>query len=146
MTGALALLGDNSLTITDISRPYLRQQLDHEYELAILEEIHPRPFQDVSSTGKLMFISGLIEGLLIGLGKSYVKVNPKTWRESFQLPPRKSKAERKRDNLRKARELWPECLDFSREKDHNRADAALLALYGQRLLMLFLFPLFIKIF
>jgi crossover junction endodeoxyribonuclease RuvC len=50
---------------------------------------------------------------------------PTKWKKHFTLSTDKE------ESRRRAVERWPACADsFSRRKDHNRAEAAFLALYG----------------
>lgn len=134
ISGAIALLDDGEAMVFDMpvsgSKGY--RAYDSETiawllgklrpEVAVLEDVHAMPGQGVASTFALGYGLGLMVGTLSGLGIRIELVSPKAWKRDLGL------GREKRASLLLARELFPElagCL--TREKDHNRAEALLLA-------------------
>lgn len=69
------------------------------------------------------------------------RVTPRAWKAFYGIKePSKGAVDRdgkklpdgKKQALALARKFWPGCQAFAREKDHNRAEAALIARFGQR--------------
>lgn len=99
--------------------------------LVVIEDQHARPGQAVSSTSNLMKFYGILLGCTAYYGTPVHIVDPAVWKANMRLDQDKTKS------LVLARELWPQSLDmFKRQKDHGRAEAALLAEYGKRFLPL----------
>ena len=96
----------------------------HRPQLAIIESVHAFKGQGVSSS----FVFGQAFGTAIGvIGASkipLVRVSPQRWKKYFGLDADKEKARAL------AISKWPASEHFRRKMDHNRAEAALLALYG----------------
>ncbi len=91
-------------------------------ELAVLEDVHAMPKQGVASTFTTGYGLGLVVGVLSALGIGYRLVSAKAWKRDLGL------GREKRKSLELARELFPslaKCLE--RERDHNRAEALLIA-------------------
>lgn len=79
----------------------------------------------VQTQGSLMRSLGAIESVIECLNYPMEQVAPQTWKKPFGIGSDKSKA------LETARRLHPESLaELKRVKDHNRAEAVLLAHYG----------------
>lgn len=96
-------------------------------DLVIIEKVNPRPGEGISSSGQFMRARGILEGVCAGLGFTYEMVDPSTWTRQMRL--------RKGDDAGRARalELLPNLVEaLARKKDHNRADAVLLALWGRQ--------------
>ena len=92
---------------------------------AVLEDVHSMPKQGVASTFKFGRAFGTTIGVLECLGLSTTYVSPSKWKRHYGLD---SDAEKSR---RRALDLFPQSVDlFSRKKDHNRAEAALIARWG----------------
>lgn len=89
--------------------------------------------QSVTSLASTFLMNGQIQGILIALaavyGISYEVINPQTWKP--QMMPGQA---RDKDAARqKAIQLFPSVAEeLKREKDHNRAEALLLAEWGRR--------------
>jgi len=101
-----------------------------EAALALIEDVHTMPgrFNSPQTQGSLMHSRGVVETVL-ELARIQVKaVQPGTWKAFYGLI-----GSEKSDAIDKARALFP-IVDgqLKRQKDHNRADALLLAHYGQR--------------
>lgn len=92
-------------------------------ELTVIERAQAMPGQGVVSTFKFAQAYGTLRGVLEGLGLSYNIVGPRQWKRHFALDRDKEKSRRL------AIDLWG-VEQFSRKKDHGRAEAALIAKYG----------------
>lgn len=101
----------------------LRQRVvDH----AVIEHVHSMPRQGVSSTFKFGTVFGQILGVVQALDIPYELAQPARWKRDMGV------AGKKEDGAEFARgralELFPSMHDLlSRKKDHNRAEALLLA-------------------
>ena len=91
---------------------------------AIIERVHSFPKQGVSSTFKFGTAYGAVRAAVIALRIPYTLVTPTKWKGHYGLS---SDGELSRAM---AMRLWPGAGCFARKKDHNRAEAALLARYG----------------
>jgi len=152
-TGAIAFLGVEAgkiekVSIIDYADPivkdYLRSVSDRaafglSSVSAIVEEVGMRPGQDVRRVSKYVVHHGIIQGWLQMLSTSYKLVNPRTWQASIYRSiganqPATDFNDVKPRHLAIARHEyagWPDVLAaIARCKDHNRADALLIAHYG----------------
>lgn len=94
-------------------------------ELAILEAVGAMPGQGVSSTFKFGVAYGTALGILASLCIPVRFVSPTVWKKHWRLDRDKEKSRAL------AIQLFPTCAGhFARKKDHNRAEAALIARYG----------------
>ena len=95
---------------------------------AVIERVGPMPKQGVSSTFRFGRGVGMIEGVLGGAMVPISYVAPTIWKRHFGIGADKDLARQK------AIEIWPAsaAVLFARKKDHGRAEAALIALWGQR--------------
>lgn len=82
------------------------------------------PAATSSSTFSLGLSAGIIEGVVAARGLPHMLVHPATWKAYFKLAKGKDAARAR------AQRLYP-AADIARKKDHNRAEAILLARYGQ---------------
>jgi crossover junction endodeoxyribonuclease RuvC len=97
-----------------------------ETALAILEDVHMRPGNGGAATASLLHSRGIVEAV-VELARMDVRlVQPPTWKRHFGLLRTDKAASRER-----AATLYP-CVaaQLSRRRDHNRAEAVLLAHYG----------------
>ena len=95
---------------------------------AIIEDVHSMPKQGVASTFKFGRAFGTAIGIVEGLGLPVTYVSPSKWKRAYGL---NSEAEKSRQM---ALNLFPQTAAlFARKRDHNRAEAALLARYGSGL-------------
>lgn len=86
----------------------------------------------VQTQGSLLRSLGAIETVAECLKCKVVYVQPQTWKRAYGLIDAKLKhTERKAKALDTARRCFPSCGDLGRAKDHNRAEACLLARYAQ---------------
>jgi hypothetical protein len=148
VSGAIAAIGPGGVRVADIPTQELpgtgrTQRIVHGYALArllrdlvpaeegciaVLEDVHAMP-SSVSGSGantSLMHSKGVIEGVLSVLRIDTRPVGSQTWKRVYGLKADKSQS------LEKARALYPSAGDsLTRVKDHNRAEAVLLAHYGK---------------
>jgi crossover junction endodeoxyribonuclease RuvC len=95
------------------------------YAFAIVEQVGARPGQGVSSMFRFGKAYGTILGVIGALAIPVRHVSPAKWKKALGL---NSDAETSRA---RAIETWPAQAElFARKRDHNRAEAALLGLYG----------------
>lgn len=117
---------DMPLADNNISAPLLAAIIKkYAPSYAVIEFVAAMPKQGVTST----FNFGKAYGQAIGvLGAHNIPlhyVTPRKWKQRFNLSAEKEEARAK------ALQLFPICAEsFKRKKDHNRADAALIAKYG----------------
>lgn len=82
----------------------------------------------VQTQGSLMRTLGAVETVLECLRLRVEYAPPQTWKRFFGLIDSKlSPAERKAKALDVARQLYPDCAEIRRAKDHNRAESILMA-------------------
>ena len=97
------------------------------YRLAVVEQVHAMPGNGTASMFRFGQAYGTILGVLGAVAIPVRFVTPTQWKKAMGLD---SSAETSRA---RAIETWPHHAGlFSRKKDHNRAEAALLALWGLR--------------
>jgi crossover junction endodeoxyribonuclease RuvC len=95
---------------------------------AVVERVASMPKQGVASTFKFGASYGAVRGVLAALQIRTHLVAPAIWKKHFRIDSDKEKARALALRLFAAS---PE--HFSRKKDHGRAEAALLAVYGASL-------------
>ncbi len=138
-SGAIAVLApDGSLDVVDM--PVSGKDVD-EAALALavsrlvgigpahafIEAVHAMPKQGVSSTFAFGQAYGALRGVLAGAGISRTLITPAVWKRAVKVGAHKDAARARASELFPAQAgLW------SRVKDHNRAEAALIAWYGAR--------------
>lgn len=94
-----------------------------------IEDVHAAPGQGVSSMFRFGKAYGELLGLCAGLRLSVDQVQPLKWQRAIGLGTGEPDAARAR-----VCQLYPmQASLFARKKDHNRADAALIATAGVRL-------------
>ena len=82
----------------------------------------------VQTQGALLRTLGAIETVLECLNWAPSYAHPQTWKRFFGLVDGElSDAQRKGESLRVARALYPDRAELARAKDHNRAEAVLIA-------------------
>ena len=90
-----------------------------------IEDVHAMPGQGVTSMFRFGHVAGAIEGIVAALALPVHKISPKTWQGLVRVQ-KSPDAGRLR-----AGQMFPLQADwFARKKDHNRADAALIACAG----------------
>jgi hypothetical protein len=87
----------------------------------------------VQTQGSLMRTLGAVECVLECLRLSVDYAHPQTWKRFYGLIDSELKdSERKAKAMDTARALYPACTDIARAKDHNRAEAILIAHWQMR--------------
>ena len=93
----------------------------------ILERVSARPGQGVTSMFSFGTSCGIIQGIIAALHLPLTLVSPQEWRKQMGVPKGKD------GSRQRVLELRPDLASrFSRKKDHGRADAVLMALYGEK--------------
>jgi crossover junction endodeoxyribonuclease RuvC len=94
-------------------------------DVAVIEGVGAMPGQGVSSTFKFGVAYGSLLGIVAAQHIPFHIVSPQTWKKYWKLDRDKEKSRAL------ALRLFPTCAkQFARKKDHNRAEAALIARYG----------------
>lgn len=87
----------------------------------------------VQTQGSLLRSLGAIETVAECLNWPVTYLNPQSWKRYYGLiDPDQSTTQRKAKAMETARRLYPSCEDIGRAKDHNRAEAILLAHHWYR--------------
>ena len=103
----------------------LAQRLEQlKPDFCIIEAVGAMPGQGVSSTFKFGVTYGIIRGVVLTCRVPTYLVTPGKWKRYYNLSADKDEARAA------AISFWPSSTHFARKKDHNRAEAALLARYG----------------
>lgn len=149
VTGAVALLVDGRLeAVADlpayaVSSGTVKRRLDAaalaaivrdwrarhaiDAELAVVERVGSMPGQGVASVFSLGHTAGVVEAVLLTLGVPVEYAVPGVWKRGMGLTAQKSASQSI------ASRMFPEHAGtWSRAKDHNRAEAALLAAWAWR--------------
>jgi len=93
---------------------------------AIIEEVQALPKQGLTSAFRFGFVAGALQATILSARVPLTRVQPQVWKPAVGLPPGSDKGASRRRVL----ELFPASSAlFSREKDHGRAEAVLLAAY-----------------
>jgi crossover junction endodeoxyribonuclease RuvC len=100
---------------------------DYQPDCAWIERVHALPKQGVTSSFSFGLAYGMVRGVIAGLGIRISLVTPQEWKRSFRIGPDKREA-----RLIASRMFPANAKDFARVKDHGRAEAALLALFGSK--------------
>lgn len=121
--GRKTLAAENSPElITACLRPYAALNTQ-----AVIERVSARPEQGISSSTRFVGSMYLSWGVCAGLGVRYHRPTPSVWKKAMDLSPDKERSRAM------ALRQWPQHADLFRLKGHHdRAEAALLALYGLR--------------
>ena len=105
----------------------LREWSEGHSVILLREDVHPRGGQGAVTSGTLMESVGVIDGIAATLGFQIEKVDPSVWKRVMGVNDVKSMSCQR---AIKEFPLWRDT--FKRVMDHNRAEAALLGLYGVR--------------
>lgn len=142
-TGAMAIIGEDvSPVLTDFAerekvlkffRLDSRDCLDWFSATAVVEKANAHPGQGVVSTFSFGTNYGIWLGQLELASVPYDIITPAAWKKEI-FDGMKRSGDLKADSLDRARRLFPECGGKLRfKKDHNRAEALLLAEYCRRM-------------
>ena len=149
VTGALALIDTDYPEHTDIwdleaaisastktvsGRALAERLIDTwSVDCIFVEEVHANTMS-YKGNFTLGLATGIILGVCTALERPVRRIKPKEWQQAMGLsniPPK----ERKDAHRQRAIEMWPQLGDrLNRIKDHNRADALLIAEAGRRTL------------
>ncbi len=100
----------------------------HPEHHIVVEQAGSRPGEGVASVAKFMTSYGILLGAAWACSDRVTKVHPGMWKRDMGL----IKAT-KRESVEMAKRLFPEdILRFAKVLHHNRAEAALIALWGLR--------------
>jgi crossover junction endodeoxyribonuclease RuvC len=142
--GGLAVVADNNIgvlldaidipTIGDGARERVNVLTVREWigkfdpKLALIERAQAMPRQGASSGFKYGRATGALEAAIVLCGIPIEIIEPTAWKKFWHLPGKDKERARQR-----ALELFPAAHTLlARKRDHGRAEAALLALYGLR--------------
>lgn len=147
-TGALALIDHEGTIIAVCDMPVLplsgKEEIDivglvsllHELEFAgererighaFIERAQSMPQQGVASTCVTCENYGVVRAVLVTLGIPVTEVRARVWKEALAVPAEKDGArKRATELLPDAAQWWPLA------KHHNRAESAMIALFGLR--------------
>lgn len=118
----------NAAELASMIREWLGQFDKNEIHFFIETPI-AFPGQHVATTAAAFLTSGLIEGTVAAGRYGHTLVAPKDWKKAMGLTTDKEQARAR------AIRLFPEAAQsLARVKDHNRAEALLIAKYGHGLL------------
>lgn len=110
---------NNPTMLAAILRPYAALGA-----VAAVERVSAMPGQGIASTARFVGSMYLTQGVAAGVGMRYIRVTPAVWKKRLGLS-----ADKERSRAL-ALQTWPGHADlFRRKKDHDRAEAALLALW-----------------
>lgn len=113
----------NAAELAKILRPWAEDGVTAAY----LEQVGAMPGQGVSSMFGFGTSYGIVQGVLAALQIPMVLVTPQGWKKRAGIPPGSDK-----DKARTlAQQLYPEA-PLGRKKDIGRADAILIARFGDR--------------
>lgn len=139
MSGAIAFVDHGKLLEVadmpavggDISGPLLHQMVRMcPVEWGAVEKVHSMPAQGVATTFKFGMAYGMARMAVGSLLVPMEEPTPNVWKKSFNLDADKEKARLL------ALKLFPDkSVLFKNKKDHGRAEAALIALWCERLHM-----------
>jgi crossover junction endodeoxyribonuclease RuvC len=139
LSGAIAFVSEEGIPVAMCDIPVLaigkgRVLNGHEIKEILLrqkpcfvaiEKAQPMPKQGVVSTGNYMKSYGILIGMLVGLDIPYSEVPPQRWKKVMMPDMPKEK----QSSVVRAFQMFP-AISFPRKKDHNKADALLIAVYG----------------
>ena len=97
--------------------------------LAVIEEVHAMPEQGVSSTFTFGYATGIVTGVIAGFNIPAIRTPAAVWKMVMGLTSDKNYSRKV------AAQMFPTHAErFTRKKDDGRAEAAMLAHYGTRIL------------
>ncbi|ARV77560.1 holliday junction resolvase [Sinorhizobium phage phiM5] len=106
---------------TDANGPTNGQAIDR----IVVERLTGGPGINSTTAFSLGWTGAVLDSVLTLLGRGdYIHASPSAWKRTLLVPADKAQAKKRATKLFGHDKGWP------REKDHNRAEAALLALYG----------------
>jgi crossover junction endodeoxyribonuclease RuvC len=120
----VAVVGDVSVVDRQVDAAEFARVIDtHRPVVAIIEKVGAFPKQGVSSAFRFGMGCGLLRGVVVTKDIALWEVSAGVWKKHFKL---NREAEKSRSLAIK---MFPAVTGLSRKKDHNRAEALLLAVY-----------------
>ena len=136
-TGAIAIIYPGKIKIIDFENFVKTNIFDTNYHPlrsvinAVIEKVSSSPQQGVCSAFSFGQNYGFWQGILYALDISYELISPQKWQK--EIFDSKKEDDRKEMSRQMARRLFPQLNEhLKRKKDHNRADALLIAEYCRR--------------
>jgi hypothetical protein len=123
----IPVVGSGARERVDVAaaRDFVRQ---HRPDIALVERAQAMPRQGSSSGFKYGKATGALEAAIVLCAVPLEIVEATAWKHFWKLPPKDKERSRQR-----ALELFPSAHALlARKKDHGRAEASLIALYGLR--------------
>jgi crossover junction endodeoxyribonuclease RuvC len=145
LDGGIAILDGSSIELletipTEPKGGFIKRQVDAQklsnilrvYPISVcyLEKVSSRPGQGVGSVFSFGDTYGAIRGVLGALGIPTYYVMPQTWKKWFKISSKEESLKAAEEILKASKELSP--WGKFRKKDHNIAEALLIAYYGQK--------------
>ncbi len=130
-TGAAVLISETGVDFFDwegvrkFADEVRQWNCDYNIGMVILEAVHSRPGEGVSSVFKFGTTWGMIQGVLTCAKIPYTLLTPQAWQKGLVMPT--DGADSKERSLTVARRMFPAIDWIGRKKDHNRSDALLMA-------------------
>ncbi len=114
----------NCYAVKEYLRSWL-QPYDRNETHAVIELPIAFPGQQIQTVASSFLTAGHLEGVIQSMGIAHTLVRPAEWKKAMKLTS--SKEQSRAMALRR----WPEASHLlARVKDHNRAEALLLAMHG----------------
>lgn len=112
----------NAAALFQLLRGWTEGHSKNEF-MCFWERVNAMPKQGSASTFSLGHTAGIIEGVFCSFGLSHEMITPATWKKYFKLSSDKDAARAL------AQRYYPQA-SLARKKDHNRAEALLIARFG----------------
>lgn len=116
--------------ILETSAQIREWQSEYHIQGAFLELVHNMPDDGGSSAFRFGTNFGFWQGTLAGIEIPFKLIAPQTWRKG--LFKKSDGTTTKKKSLAVARRMFPDSEYFLREKDHDRAEAMLIAYQAER--------------
>lgn len=100
---------------------------EHENDIFYVEKLQSTPKASKVVCFKMGLNYGIVRGALAAAGVRFVEVSPASWKKAMKV--RADKEHARSEAIRIFPDLYE---DLKRKKDHNRAEALLIAEYGRR--------------
>jgi len=132
MTGAIAIIAGDFVEVSDFEnmdalRLLFGAMMGTHKCVALVEKVHSMPKQGVSTCFKFAKATGRAIGWIEALSIPFEEITPQKW-QKIVFDSGTRTGDNKADSLAMARKLFPSMLGrLKRKKDHNRADALLIA-------------------
>lgn len=143
LSGAIAILDNQGIPLELQDMPVIRavkNEIDAVEVVAILkrqnvshafiEKAGAMPGQGVVSMFRFGYSAGLIQGICTASNIPFTLVTPQRWKKAMLDGMPKDKG----SSIVRAKQLYPS-LELNRKRDHNKADALLIGVFGLRTLV-----------